>query len=44
VPGRLNKVYACMDAVVNNVHTIHLILCVEIGIKALFNVIDNRSP
>lgn len=44
MPSRLNKVYACMDTIVDDIHAVHLVLCIEIGIEALFNVLDNRAP
>lgn len=44
VASRLNKVYASMHAVVNNVHPVHLVFCVKVGIKALLNVFHDRSP
>lgn len=33
-----------MDAVVNNVHAVDLVLGVEISIESLLNVVDNWSP
>lgn len=40
----LNEKDAGMDPVVNNVHTIDLVLGVEVGIKALLDVVNNRPP
>lgn len=42
--GGLNKEYASMDAVVDDVHTVNLVLGIEIGIIALLDVVDNGSP
>ena len=44
VTGWLNEVDACVDAVVNNVHAVDLVLCIEISIEALLDVLDNRTP
>jgi hypothetical protein len=44
VAGRLDEVNASMDAVVNNVHTVDLVLSFQVGIEALLDVLDNRSP
>lgn len=40
----LNKVDASMDSVVNDVHTIDLVFCLQICIKSLFNVLDDWTP
>jgi hypothetical protein len=40
----LNEVHASMYSVINNVHAVDLVLSVQIGIKALFNVVHNWSP
>lgn len=44
VAGRLNEENAGMNAVVNNVHSVDLVLRVQIGIKALLDIVRNRSP
>lgn len=44
VPGGLDKVDAGMDAVVDDVHAVNLVLGVEVGVKSLLNVLHNRSP
>lgn len=33
-----------MDTIVNNVHTVDLILCIQVGIKTLLDVVNNWSP
>lgn len=33
-----------VDAVVDNVHAVDLVLSIEVGIKSLLNVVDNGSP
>lgn len=40
----LNEVHAGMDAVVDNVHAVDLVLGIEVGIEALLDVLDNRAP
>lgn len=40
----LNEVDAGMDSVIHNVHSVHLVLGLEIGIESLFNVLHNGSP
>ena len=40
----LDEVDAGVNAVVNNIHTIDLILSVQVSIKALLDIIDNWSP
>lgn len=40
----LDEVYAGVDAVVNNVHTVDLVLSIQIRIEARLDVLDNRSP
>jgi hypothetical protein len=40
----LNEVHAGVNSVVNNVHTVDLVLSVQVGIKALLNVVHNWSP
>lgn len=42
--GRLNKEYASMDAVVNNVHTVNLVFGIQISIVTLLDVVNNGSP
>lgn len=44
VAGGLDEEHAGMDAVVNDVHAVNLVLGVEVGIEALLNVLDNRAP
>lgn len=44
VAGRLDEEDAGVDAVVDDVHAVNLVLSVEVGIKALLNVLNNRSP
>jgi hypothetical protein len=44
VAGWLDKVHAGMNSVVDDVHAIDLVLGVQVGIKALLNVIDNWAP
>ena len=42
--GRLNEVNTSMDAVVNNVHAVDLVLGFQVGIETLLDIFDNRSP
>lgn len=44
VTGRLDEVDTGVDAVVDNVHTVDLVLCIEVCVKALLNVLHNRAP
>lgn len=44
VAGWLNEEDAGMDAVVHNVDTVDLIFSIEVGIKALLDVVDNWTP
>lgn len=44
VSGGLNEVYASMDAVVNDVHSVNLVFGIKVRIKSLLNVIDNWAP
>ena len=44
VTSRLYKVYTGVDAVVDNVHAVDLVLGVQVRIEALLNVFHNRSP
>ena len=42
--SRLNEVHTGVDAVVDNVHAVDLVLGVEVGIEALLDVLDNGAP
>lgn len=42
--GRLDEINACMDSVVDNVHSVHFILGLKVGIESLLNVFDNWPP
>ena len=42
--SRLDEEDASMDAVVNNVHAVNLVLGIEVSIEALLNVLDNGPP
>jgi hypothetical protein len=44
VASGLDEEDAGMDAVVDDVHAVNLVLCVEVGIKALLNVLNNGTP
>ena len=44
VAGRLIEVDTSMHTIVNNVHPVHLVLCIEIRIKSLLDVFDNWPP
>ena len=44
VAGRLNEVDTSMHAVVDDVHPVHLVLCIEIRIESLLDVLDNWPP
>ena len=44
VASRLDEVDAGMDAVVDNVHAVDLVLSLEVGIESLLDVLDNWSP
>ncbi|KAI6757469.1 hypothetical protein HG531_003294 [Fusarium graminearum] len=44
VAGRLDKENTSMDTVVNNVHAVDLVLSIQVRVKSLLNVVDNRSP
>ncbi len=44
VAGGLDEEDAGMDAVVNNVHAVDLVLGIEVGVEALLNVVDNGAP
>ena len=40
----LNKVYASMHSIVDNVHSVYLIFGFKISIEALFDIFDDRPP
>ena len=42
--GGLDEVDACVDSVIHDVHPVHLVLRLEVCVKALFNVLDDRAP
>lgn len=42
--GGLDEENASMDAVVNNVHSVDLVLSVQVGIEALLDVVRDWSP
>ena len=42
--SRLNEVHTGVDAVVDDVHAVDLVLSVEVGIEALLDVLDNGAP
>lgn len=42
--GGLDEVDTCVDAVVDNVHAVNLVLGVEVGIEALLDVLSNGTP
>ena len=42
--GRLNKVDTGVDSVVNNVHSVNLVLGFQIGVETLLNVINDWAP
>lgn len=44
VAGRLDEEDASMDAVVDDVHAVNLVLGIEVSVEALLNVVDNRPP
>ena len=44
VASRLDEEDAGMDAVIDNVHTIDFVLGIQVGIKALLNVVNDRPP
>lgn len=41
---RLDKVYTCVHSVVHDVHSVDLVLGIQVGIETLLNVLDNGSP
>ena len=44
VTCRLDEVHACVDPVINYVHAIDLVLRLEVCVKALLNVLHDRTP
>jgi hypothetical protein len=44
VAGGLDEKHACVDAVVHDVHTVDLVLGIEVGIVPLLDVVNNWSP
>lgn len=44
VASWLDKVHACVNTVVHNVDAVNLVLGIEIGVKALLDVVGNRAP
>lgn len=44
VACRLNEIDTCMNTVVDDVHAVDLILCLEICIESLLNVLNDWSP
>jgi hypothetical protein len=40
----LDKENASVDSVVNDIHTVDLVLGIEVGIVTLLNVVDNGTP
>ena len=44
VAGGLDEEHAGVDAVVNNVHAIDLVLGIQVGIKALLDVVHDGAP
>lgn len=44
VASGLDEVDNSMDAVVHNVHTVDLVLSVEVSVKSLLNVLNNGVP
>jgi hypothetical protein len=44
VAGGLNEVDAGVDAVVDDVHAVDLVLGIEVGVETLLNVLDNGPP
>ena len=44
VAGGLDEVDASMDAVINNVHAVHLVLSIQVRIESLLNVLDDWPP
>lgn len=44
MPGWLNEVNASMHSIINNIHSVDLVLSIQVGVKALLDVIHNWSP
>jgi hypothetical protein len=44
VPSGLDKVNTCMDAIVDNIHAVDLVLGVQVCIKSLVNVVHDWPP
>lgn len=44
VASWLDEVHTSMDAVVNDVHAVDLVLGIQVGIESLLNVINNWPP
>lgn len=44
VASRLNEVDTGVDAVVDNVAAVDLVLSLEVGVETLLDVLDNRAP
>jgi hypothetical protein len=44
VTGGLEEVKACVDTVVHGLLTVHPVLNFKVGIKARFNVLEDRLP
>jgi hypothetical protein len=44
VAGRLDEVDNCVNAVVYDIHAVHLILRLKVGIEPLLNVLDDGIP
>ena len=42
--GRLNEVDTGVDSVINNVHSVNLVLGFQIGVETLLNVINDWAP
>jgi hypothetical protein len=44
VASGLNEEYNGVDAVVHDVHTVHLVFLVKVGVESLLNVLNNGIP
>lgn len=44
VTGGLDEVDNCVNAVVDDVHAVDLVLGIEVSVKSLLNVLNNRVP
>jgi len=44
VASGLDEVNNGVDAVVDNVHAVDLVLSIQVGVEALLNVLDNGVP